>query len=185
MTVARLPLVPADSDDDVVAAVFARFADEGRTPIALYRVLAHAPAVLRGYSGLAQALRYDAATPRALRELLVLRTAQRTGSAYEWAHHVPMARQAGVREAQVEALDRWPESDEFDRGERAVLRLADELHDVALSDEGFAELRACFPPGEVVELVLAASFYQAVARLLQGFDVEVEPDYRQWLSSWR
>jgi len=62
--------------DEITAAVFETFRQEGRDPIALYRVLAHSPPMLRAYAGLARGLRYDAATPRALRELMILRTAQ-------------------------------------------------------------------------------------------------------------
>jgi 4-carboxymuconolactone decarboxylase len=175
---ARLPLVPSEPDDPILEEVFARFAAEGRAPIELYRVLAHSPKLLRAYSGLATALRYEAETPRALRELVILRTAQLTGSEYEWAHHRKMALAAGVPERQIEQLERWPESDAFDGRERTALRLAEEAHEIAVSDETLAELRRVFSDGEAVELVLLATFYQAVARVLQALAVEIEPEYR-------
>lgn len=174
----RVPLVDPDCHDEVVAAVFQRFQEEGREPIALYRALAHAPALLRAYSGLATALRYEARTPRSLRELGILRTAQLLSSEYEWSHHVPMARAAGVREEQITALERWRESEEFDAGERALLRCAEELHACALSDEAFAELERCFERSDIVELLLLLSFYQAVARMIDGLGLDVEPEYR-------
>src|SRR5207244_2864737 len=107
---ARVPLVPSEPDDRVVQEVFARSAAEGRDPIELYRALAHSPKLLRAYSGLATALRYEAETPRALRELVILRTAQLTRSEYEWAHHRKMALAAGVPERQLEELEPWDES---------------------------------------------------------------------------
>jgi len=55
----RLPLVPKEPPT-VTAEVFATFATEGRDPIALYRVLAHSPLMLRAYAGLARGLRYEA-----------------------------------------------------------------------------------------------------------------------------
>ena len=175
---ARLPLVPTEPDDPVVREVFARFAEEGRAPIELYRVLAHSPKLLRAYSGLATALRYEAETPRALRELVILRTAQLTHSEYEWAHHRKMALGAGVPERQLAELERWDESDAFDERERAALRLAEEAHEIEVTAETFAELRRVFSDGEAVELVLLATFYQAVARVLQALGIEVEPEYR-------
>jgi AhpD family alkylhydroperoxidase len=175
---ARLPLVPPEPEDPIVQEVFARFAAEGRAPIELYRVLAHSPKLLRAYSGLATALRYEAETPRALRELVILRTAQLTRSDYEWAHHRKMALAAGVPDRQIEELERWRESDAFDERERAALRLAEEAHEIAVTDEAFAELRRVFSEGEAVELVLLATFYQAVARVLQALGIEVEPEYR-------
>jgi 4-carboxymuconolactone decarboxylase len=177
----RLPLLPADPEDPVLVEVFRSFQEEGREPIWLYRTLAHAPAALRGFSAAGRALRHEASAPRALRELAIMRTALLTGSAYEWSHHCPMALAAGVTEEQLAALDGWSDSPLFDDRERAVLRCADEVHATALSDEAYAELERHLVPGEVVELVMIAAFYQAVARVLQALRVEVEPAYRRYL----
>ena len=176
----RLPMLPAEPADEVTAEVFETFAREGRDPIALYRVLAHAPLMLRAYAGLARGLRYEATTPRALRELMILRTAQLTSSEYEWAHHRAMAQAAGVEEEKVRELAQWPSSQRFDARERAALRCVEEVHAVALSDAAFAELEAAVGAAATVELVLLASFYEAVARLIQAFGLEVEPAYERY-----
>lgn len=181
---ARLPLIPIDPSDEITRAVFAGFAEEGREPIALYRVLANAPRMLEAYSYLARRLRHDARSSRLLRELVILRTAQLTGSEYEWSHHRAMARQLDLPEAKIKALWRWDDSPEFDERERCVLRCADEIHSATLSSEAFDDLRRLFEPDEIIEIVLVAAFYQAVARLLQAIDVEVEPEYHGYLEPW-
>lgn len=178
---ARLPLLGLEPADEITAAVFETFRQEGRDPIALYRVLAHSPPMLRAYAGLARGLRYDATTPRALRELMILRTAQLTGSDYEWAHHRAMAAANGVPAEQVDALAAWRSSALFDGRERAALRCVEEIHDVALSDEAFAELERELGPPATIELVLLAAFYEAVARLIQALGLEVEPAYQAYL----
>jgi 4-carboxymuconolactone decarboxylase len=177
----RVPPVPADADDPIVAGVFDVFAREGREPIALYRALANHPVMLRAYAGLAQGLRYEAGTPRALRELVILRTGQLVGSDYEWAHHRAMAEQAGVPDEQVRSLASWRASDAFDERERAALRCADEMHEIALSEDAFAELERVLGREGALEIVLLAGFYQAVARYIQALGLEVEPAYRRWL----
>jgi AhpD family alkylhydroperoxidase len=179
--VARLPLLGLEPADEITAAVFETFRQEGRDPIALYRVLAHSPPMLRAYAGLARGLRYDAATPRALRELMILRTAQLTGSDYEWAHHRAMAAANGVPDEKVHALAAWRSSTLFDGCERAALRCVEEIHDVALSDEAFAELERELGASATIELVLLAAFYEAVARLIQALGLEVEPAYQAYL----
>jgi alkylhydroperoxidase family enzyme len=181
--VPRLPVLPIEAADPVTAEVFETFAVEGRDPIALYRVLAHSPLMLRAYAGLARGLRYEAQTPRALRELMILRTAQLTASEYEWAHHRAMARANGVPDEQVAALATWRTSERFDETERAALRCVEEMHAVALSDEGFAELERSVGPAATVELVLLCAFYEAVARMIQAFGLEVEPAYQAFLGS--
>jgi alkylhydroperoxidase family enzyme len=177
----RLPLTPIEPTDEVVAEVFETFRAEGRDPIALYRVMAHAPLILRAYAGLARGLRYEAATPRSLRELMILRVAQLTGSEYEWAHHRAMAAASGVGEDKVAELGRWQESRCFDERERAALRCVDEMHEIALSDAGFAELERTLGAHDAVELVLLTAFYEAVARVIQAFGLEVEPAYERYL----
>jgi AhpD family alkylhydroperoxidase len=181
VTATRLPLVSLPAADEITAAVFEAFAREGRAPIALYRALANAPVLLRAYATLARALRHEAETPRALRELVILRIAQLTGSRYEWAHHRAMAAKASVAEEKIRALADWRAADVFDPRERAALRCADEIHDLALSDDGFGELRERFSASEIVELVLLTAFYEAIARLIQAFGLDVEPAYRGYL----
>jgi len=177
----RLPLVPDETPDPVVQEVFERSHAEGREPIALYRALANHPGMLRAYAALARELRYEARTPRALRELMILRIGQLAGSEYEWAHHRAMAAAAGVPGEQVRELAEWRTSERFGAAERAVLRCADELHDIAVSDAGWAELEGALGRPEAVEIVLTGAFYELVARLIQGFGLEVEPAYRRWL----
>ena len=174
----RLPLTAKEAGDPVTAEVFEVFAREGRDPIALYRVLANSPKMLRAYAGLSQPLRYEAETPRPLRELLILRTAQLTASRYEWAHHRTMAAAAGVSDEQVAELATRRTSEHFDERERAALRCAEEIHDIALSDEALEALRDAVGDSASVELILLVAFYQAVARMIQAFGLEIEPEYQ-------
>jgi alkylhydroperoxidase family enzyme len=180
----RLPLLPADAEDEAVAEAFRTFREEGREPIALYRTLAHAPRMLRAFSATGRGLRHDAGTPRGLRELVIMRTAELTGSVYEYSHHWPMALSAGNTEEKLGALSSWERSDLFSPSERAALRCADEVHRVGVTDETFAELQGHFDSESVIEIVLTAAFYQAVARTLQALAVEVEPAYERYVPAW-
>ena len=47
-----------------------------------------------------------------------------------------------------------------------------------MTDETFAELERVLDVAGALEIVLTASFYQAVARMIQALDLEVEPAYR-------
>jgi alkylhydroperoxidase family enzyme len=180
----RVPLVPDNELDDVSATVLEHFRVEGREPIALYRALANVPELLRSYSVFARSLRSDATTDRGLRELVILRSAQLTESSYEWSHHVPMATAASVRVEQIDALAEWAESALFDERERIALRCAEEVHALRVTDETFAELERLLGRTGAIEIVLTASFYQAVARMVQGLGVEVEPRYAPNLESF-
>ena len=174
----RVPPVPDDAADKVVAPIFERFREEGREPIALYRALANAPELLRSYSALARSVRYDAESDRRLRELVILRTAQLTRSAYEWSHHRPMALAAGVRAEQIDALVDWEHSDAFDEVERLVLRCADEVDALGVTDDTFAGLERALGRTQAIEIVLTGCFYAMVSRMLDAMRVELDADVR-------
>jgi alkylhydroperoxidase family enzyme len=175
----RLPLIPLQPDDPELAAMFAEVRDRGWQVPNLYRVLGHAPAMLRAWLDLAWPLRLQARSGRRIRELLILRGAQVSGTRYEWVHHLPMALAAGVTQAQIDALDdRWADSASFDEQEKAVLRLADEVTRGPGASAGcIAGLRQQgYSDAEVTELTLTASFYVCVSRFLQSMDVPLEDE---------
>lgn len=171
----RIPLI-ADDSDPRIAAVCEALKSGGHNVFPnLYRLLGHAPAMLDAWTGLAWPLRNAATTPRALRELMILRGAQIMGADYEWTHHAPMARAAGVAQEKIEALSHWRATSLYSQAERAALRLADEItQGPGASAEAIDEARANFSDSEIVELVLTSSFYACVGRVLHSLDVPLE-----------
>jgi alkylhydroperoxidase family enzyme len=148
------------------------------TPPNLYRALGNQPKLVAAWAEFARTLRHDTRTPRALRELVILRGAQLMRSEYEWAQHLPMAREAGVREAQIVALAKWRSSKEFDAREKAALALAEAVTEGRVSDQVYAEASKHFDHADYVELCLLAAFYAAVGRLIEALGVQLEPEMR-------
>lgn len=111
-----------------------------------------------------------------LRELAILRVAHLTGANYEWTQHVPIAKQTGATDAQVAAIPQGADAPVFNDLEKKVLRFTDELtQNVRVSDATFQALATHLPPRQLVELTLAASFYGLAARIMEVFQVELEP----------
>ncbi|MDQ4063481.1 MAG: carboxymuconolactone decarboxylase family protein [Actinomycetota bacterium] len=154
--------------------VAARVRQASVKQVNLYRALAHAPRLLEAWIDFSWLLREHCETPRALRELIILRTAQLTLSQYEWHQHRRMAAEAGVEEYQVAELAMWRTSPAFIDAERAALALTDALADGHVPDEVNAALTEHFGPQARVELTLTASFYFGVPRLLDALRVPVE-----------
>jgi len=163
-----IPLAPLP--DNVVT----RIQQAGAQQVNLYRALAHAPRLLEAWMDFAWALRECCETPRPLRELMILRTAQRTLSQYEWHQHRRMAAEAGVDEHKVTELAMWRTSPAFEEAERAALALTDALVDGHVPNEINATLAEHFEEKARVELTLTAAFYCAVPRLLDALRVPVE-----------
>ena len=164
----RIPLAPLPAD--VEETLRAR----GAAQLNLYHALANAPAISRAWLGFLWALRDECDTPRALRELVILRTAVRHGSEYEWHHHEAMALAAGVTPEKLEAVRSWRTRGVFDASERAALALTDAICDAAVSDETWAEAARWFDPSELVELVVTAATYVMVPRVLEALAVPTE-----------
>ena len=153
-----------------------RLAELWGKPVNLYRALGNHPALAAAWTEFANAIRHDSRTPRALREIMILRTAQIARSQYEWAHHLRMARSAKVSEAKIAALADWRTSTAFDAKERAALALTEAVMACDVTDSVHAEVKRHFSDAEFVELSLTAGFYAMVSRMLDAMRVELDAD---------
>ncbi len=163
---------------DFAPQLEARLKELWGTPVNLYRALGNHPALTAAWTEFANAIRHDSRTPRALREIMILRTAQIARSEYEWAHHLRMARKAGVSEDKIAALAGWRASAAFDDRERAALALTEAVMACNVTDEVHAEVKKHFNDAEFVELSLTAGLYAMVSRMLDALRVELDDDVR-------
>src|SRR5688572_11004646 len=150
------------------------------TPPNLYKALANHPRLVAAWTEFSKTLRHDTRTPRALRELVILRGAQVMRSEYEWAQHLAMARKAGVSEAKIRNLASWRTSSEFSEREKAALALAEDVTRGRVSDETYREARRHFDDHDYVELALVAAFYAMVGRMIDAMGVELEPEMKNY-----
>jgi 4-carboxymuconolactone decarboxylase len=160
--------------EDLHGELGERVAGLGARQVNLYRALAHAPELTHAWIDWAWALREQCSTPRALREVMILRTAVVMRSEYEWHQHVAMAERAGVTAEKIEAIPAWQTSSVFDAAERVALMLTDCMLTGNVSDAVHDELDRHFTTQEQVELALTAGFYAMVPRVLDACRVPVE-----------
>jgi 4-carboxymuconolactone decarboxylase len=181
---ARVGYVTTAEAEGDAREILAGMESRGSEVLNLHRTLANDPKVIRNFLRLGNSLLMFGLLPPALRELAILRVAQMTGAHYEWAHHVPIARQVGVGEEQIAGLMAWDTSPHFDERERAVLHYAQSVTSaVAAPDEVFREARRHLSEAEVVELTLVAGYWGMVARLLVALEIDLEPPFLQYLPS--
>lgn len=166
MSASRFPLATLEPADDLRVRTL-----WGRPPINLYRILAHQPAILRAWTEWNDALRQGCGLPRALRELIFLRSARLHQSDYEWSHHLVMARKAGLDESKIQAVSAWDTAALYDERERAALAGTDEITKGELTDATFTTLRAVFSPAQTIEVIVTASHACMLARIIQAIGV--------------
>ena len=116
--------------------------------------------------------------PGRLRELLILRTARNTGARYEWGRHLPLAKAAGVTDADIDRLAEGPEARGWTELETHLVRAADELNGHArLSDATWEVLAEHFTDAELIEIVMLVGQYHMVAFFLNTTGVELDPGF--------
>jgi alkylhydroperoxidase family enzyme len=109
----------------------------------------------------------------AQRELLILRVAWRTRSGYEWRAHRRMGGEAGLSDAQLQAIPDGPAADVWSPLERALLRAADEMIEGhGVGDETWAALGEHFGPAEILELLFLVGGYLCLAVVLNSAGLE-------------
>ncbi len=161
--------------------VLAGIDQRGRETLNLHRAIARSPNSLRNFLRLGNSLLMYGTLPANLRELAILRIAQMTGADYEWAHHVPMAKSAGVKEAQIAALAEWEKAEKFSPAERAVLAYVEEAAGCSVADSTFDAARAFLSEEEMVELTLVCGYWSMVACVLLALRIDVEQSSRKYL----
>jgi alkylhydroperoxidase family enzyme len=144
-------------------------------PLRLFRTIAHNPRVLGKIH--AANLLDRGSIERVDRELAILRTCALCKSEYEWGVHVvAFARRFGFSEEKIEGTVRWEWHDErWSDHERAIVRLADELHrDAAVSDELWSALAQRFDDAQIVELLVVMGFYHSISYLTNAMEIDGE-----------
>jgi alkylhydroperoxidase family enzyme len=177
--VSRLPPLPQPLDP-ILQEMFAKRRAQGGDIINLQIATGHAPQFTRAASAMAFTIRFDAKTPRQLRELIIMRTAQIVGSGYEINQHIPLMKMCGFSEAQIAALPQWQASNLFDDRERATLGYVEQMaHGGDVDDPTFAALQKYFTTQEIVEITYTVGSYYANGLLTKALRIEVEKDGRE------
>lgn len=114
--------------------------------------------------------------PRRETELIILRVATLTGSAYERAHHERIGKRAGVTTEDLGAVTVGPTDEHWNAREVALLTAVDELHDQKdLSNASWAALREHLDERRSVEFLLLTGHYEMLATALNTLRIEPDP----------
>ena len=148
---------------------------DARPPRNVFRMLAHAPALLPGVMELTGAILYKATLDPAARELAILRVGHLCGSAYEVHQHDKIARAVGLAPDKVAGTARDADPQVYDARELLVLRMAEQLvRKVRADDDLFAATLAAFGAEQTMELMITIGTYAMLAQVLENAGVRPE-----------
>ncbi|MHA7651872.1 carboxymuconolactone decarboxylase family protein [Mycobacterium sp. ML4] len=173
----RLAPLPADQWDEAVdGALAVMLPPERRNPRDASNVLAtlvNHPVLTKAFLRFNVHLLFSSTLPPRVRELAILRVAHRRECAYEWTHHVDLAKREGITDAEIDAVRRGDGA--FDEFERAALTGVDELDEKSqLSDETWTRLGTRFDDRQRMDYVFTVGSYIMLAMALNTFGVQLE-----------
>ncbi len=134
--------------------------DRGNVPN-MFRTMAHRPEIFETIIAHMDAVLNTGTLPKALKELVIVRTSQVNRTPYCLASHTAICKRLGWTDTQIEALKDAPASPEFTDAQKAAIHLAEcmTLYPHGYTDTDFARLRSFYSEGEVVELMAAIGLF--------------------------
>lgn len=160
-----------------LVAGFARIAGRvtGTEPPAIFLTLGRNRRLFWGWLHFAGGLMPGGRLPRRETELVILRVATLTGSAYEFAHHARLGARAGVTPTDLERVVAGPDAGGWTARERLLLTVTDELHHQRdLSDATWSRLRGELDERTCLEVLLLVGHYEMLATTLTT--LRLQPD---------
>ena len=174
---ARIPLPEPPYDPDT-AEMLARWMPPGADvePLTLFRTLAVHPDLMSRMRPLGAGILGSKTVEPRERELMILRTTALNGAFYEWGvHATAFGPSVSLSEDDARAIADG-DLDRFGEADRAVIRLAEELHATStVGDELWDELAAAHTLPQILELIATAGWYRLLSYVINAARLEPEP----------
>ena len=117
----------------------------------------------------------ESTLPPRHRSLVALRATWLTRSNYLWAHRAPIARKAGVTDAELRRIAQGPDAPGWDPFEVLLLRAADELLvDSIISDATWKALSARYDVPQMIDTIDTVAETTMYAGLFNSLGIQIE-----------
>ena len=147
----------------------------GKSPLNIFRTLAHAPEALTAFLPWATYVLHNNALPPRQREIVILRIGFLCRSGYEWTQHVRIGLRAGLTPDEIANIKTGADTPAWTPADAALIRVCDDLHARQfVSDETWAQLKAHFSDRQCMDAVFAAAQYAQISMLLNTFGVQLD-----------
>ena len=174
----RIEPLPESEWEGDIAKLLSALPPSADAPIGEYnvfRTLARHPDLFRTWLPFGGYLLVGGTLPAVDRELMILRTAVRCRSSYEWGQHVRIAERLEMEREAIDRVLEGPEAEGWSDHEAALIRAVDELHDDArLSDATWDALSTRYDESQMIEVAMLIGQYHMVAFALNSIGVELD-----------
>ena len=136
------------------------------------RVWVNSPGLADKAQALGAFCRYGTSLPQRLSELAIITTGAHWQAGFEWAVHAPIALQAGIDGAAIEAIRTGQEPRLEKPDEQAVYRFSSELlRTRRVSDAAYRFARDTLGEVALVDLVGVLGYYGLISMTINAFEV--------------
>jgi 4-carboxymuconolactone decarboxylase len=173
---ARVPVPRPEELREDAAKLLPLIAPAGREPARTMAILALQPDLLQPFLGWAAALALNGVLGAREHEVLALRTAWNCASEFEWSEHVEYARDAGLDDDKIADIARPVDPRSWSARERALLRVADELHAATdVSEATWDDTATLFDVPTLVEMIFVVGQYTMLSMVANAAGLEAPP----------
>lgn len=166
----RLPYPDPNAVPPAVQALL-----DARPPRNVFRMMAHAPALMPGIMELTGAILYRVKLDPVLRELAILRVGHLCGSPYEVHQHRKISQAIGLPAEKIDGCAHDADPSLYDVRELLVLRMAEQVvRKVKADDDLFAATVATLGNELTMELLIVIGLYVMLAQVLENAEVGLE-----------
>ncbi len=178
MTPPRIDPLPESEWQGDIAEILNSLPPGADAPIGeynIFRTLARHPDLFRSWLRFGGYLLVGGTLPPRDRELMILRTAVRCRSSYEWGQHVRVSLRMGIERDAIDRIVEGPEAAGWTEAEATLLRAVDELHDEArISDSTWDALAEGYDGKQLIEATMLIGQYHMVAFAVNSLGVELD-----------
>lgn len=176
---ARIPPLPMSEMPEEWIKTLGRLPGAGlkgvNTPVNVFGTLIYNPRTMGSFLDYWVTSKLEMGLSGREQELIILRMGYLYKSDYVWKHHVPVAKEYGTNEAEIEAVKTASLPAIFSTREYALLMLTDEM--VAhrtIREEAWTKWNHVLKPSEMVDLISLVSQYVFFALLNNALQIEIE-----------
>lgn len=166
---------------DALQQVWQRL-DHGSEVSPLFERLGENPPLLHAYTRMLSALWQSSGLGTEMRELVILRVAYLVRSEYVWQEHVRIARQMGVSDDRIHAIQNWNSTElvHFDRRERSIFAYVDAIERGHGLEAARQHLGNWLSPETIVGLNLLVGFYRMTGCFTEAMGLKPEGRFVGW-----
>ena len=169
------PLEESEWDEEARALIDGLRKASGNPALNIMKTLANYSKLYKRWRVFGNHVLFKSSLPPRDREILILRIGWLCRSEYEWAQHVVIGKQTGLKDEEIQRIIEGPDAAGWDPFEATLLRAVDELYiDAFISDDVWNALAERYSTHQLMDVVFTVGLYNSVSWALNTLGVQRE-----------